>query len=649
MTDLQNKYDILLEDIKLLLQYDDKYMKIGKTKLVKPNILNELEKKISDIKQQKSGIALQIKDNNDKKELLTNDISSITIQNTNIEREISELNNNTKIIQEEQQSKLDLLNSKCKELEEFSNTIQNQLQKDMIKQILKVCNNNHTLLSKNIFQQYLDIKYIKLYLLEMYLSYISDGIILTFNHQCMVFSIHNIKENNAFKLRIENNKLEITNLKNINENINKEIRVYTNSFYSSNRNFSASWLENNDKNIINYQKTIKDNNINILNLENNMSLNFSKYYILDNISKTIQNMTKILDEKILQYKNFNSIEYNVWFAINKQYLREKYELIDDLFISKNDKLLFTNYILSTLTICKLENYYFRDSNYEEIIHLQKKINDFNIKLSLINNTVIDVNYIKELNKQNIEIEEYDNNYLNLIITYEIKINKLKKTILELEEMESEISNQIKDNNNKEKTIDIIEQHMRLTKLQKNLKKEIKDNKAKKSKLEINAKKECDIGNFDYKNEYIKHITESQSYYLSEFTNLIKQILNKNIEQITIDKLNIYDIELQQSKDILEHIMLLYKTINDIAIDVNTYNSSNIKNIQTFIQKEIELNTNSSKNIDIIKQKNDEIQNILSININLNLEIDKYNIEIFKLEDEFTTIEKVYNLRKLYTS
>jgi len=40
MTDLQNKYDILLEDIKLLLQYDDKYMKIDKTNIVKPNILN---------------------------------------------------------------------------------------------------------------------------------------------------------------------------------------------------------------------------------------------------------------------------------------------------------------------------------------------------------------------------------------------------------------------------------------------------------------------------------------------------------------------------------------------------------------------------------------------------------------------------------
>ena len=39
MTDLQNKYDILLEDIKLLLQYDDKYMKIDKTNIVKPNIV----------------------------------------------------------------------------------------------------------------------------------------------------------------------------------------------------------------------------------------------------------------------------------------------------------------------------------------------------------------------------------------------------------------------------------------------------------------------------------------------------------------------------------------------------------------------------------------------------------------------------------
>ena len=614
MTDLQNKYDILLEDIKLLLHYDDKYMKIGKTKLVKPNILNELEKKISDIKQKKTDIALQIKDNNNKKELLTNDISSITSQNTNIETEISKLTNNTKIIQEEQQSKLDLITSKCKELKEFSDTIQNQLQKDMIKQILKVCSNNHTLLSKNIFNKLLNNN-----LIEIYIAYVGFGVKFDINDN----KIHNLKENNCFiKLCIEHNIIRIKELE-------KQIIPY------GGFNMCPKFMEN--------------SRIEIIQRNDNNKYNENKCNILNNISGTINNMNKYLEEQRLQdINNFKYNEYNVWFASIRKNLKEKYESIDDLFISKNDKVLFTNYILSTLTICKLENYYFGGSNYEEIIHLQKKINDYNIKLSLLNNINIDIDYIKELNKQNIEIEEYDSNYLNLIITYEIQINKLKIIILELEEMEIEISNQIKDNNNKGKTIDIIEQHMRLTKLQKNLKKEIKDNKSKKSKLEINAKKECDIGNFDYKNEYIKHITESQSYHLSEFTNLIKQILNKNIEQITIDKLNIYDIELQQSKDILEHIMLLYKTINDIAIDVNTYNSSNIKNIQTFIKKEIELNTNSSKNIDIIKQKNDEIQNILSINTNFNLEIDKYNIEIFKLEDEFTTIEKVYNLRQLYT-
>ena len=611
MTDLQNKYDILLEDIKLLLQYDDKYMKIGKTKLVKPNILNELEKKISDIKQKKTDITLQIKDNNDKKKLLTNDISSITIQNTNIETEISELTNNTKIIQEEQKSKLDLINSKCKELEEFSNTIKNELYKDIIKQILKVCSYNHTLLSKNIFNKLLNN-----HLIDIYINY------------------------KSYPLFIKHYKEEILNLKDINQQTERDINSFIGnlcSTFQSHHNSSRlriksqeDFIIENNKTIINYRKIIKDNNTNILNLDNTISIMTSKCYIIDNMS--INTINNILAET----QNLQDIKYKS----------------NEIFSSLNDKLLFIKHYIIDIKIplfCNLEIYNFVGSNYERIINLQKKINDFNIKLSLINNTDIDVNYIKELNKQNIEIEEYDNNYLNLIITYEIKINKLKKTILELEEMESEISNQIKDNNNKEKTIDIIEQHMRLTKLQKNLKKEIKDNKAKKSKLEINSKKECDIGNFDYKNEYIKHITESQSYYLSEFTNLIKQILNKNIEQITIDKLNIYDTELKQSKDILEHIMLLYKPINDIEIDVNTYNSSNIKNIQTSIQKEIELNTNRSKNIDIIKYKNDEIQKILSLNTNLNLEIDKYNIEIFKLEDEFTTIEKVYNLRKLYTS
>ena len=121
MTDLQNKYDMLLEDIKFLLQYDDKYIKIDKNNIVNPNKLNELEKQIGNIKQKQSGIKLQIKNNNDNKELITNEIRIINKKQNNIETEITELNNNTKIIQEEQQSKLDLINLKCKELDELCN------------------------------------------------------------------------------------------------------------------------------------------------------------------------------------------------------------------------------------------------------------------------------------------------------------------------------------------------------------------------------------------------------------------------------------------------------------------------------------------------------------------------------------------------
>jgi len=98
-----------------------------------------------------------------------------------------------------------------------------------------------------------------------------------------------------------------------------------------------------------------------------------------------------------------------------------------------------------------------------------------------------------------------------------------------------------------------------------------------------------------------------------------------------------------------------KTIYDTIYNTNIISDYILKKLE--IKEEInkinnkisELNTNSSKNIDIIKEKNDEIQKLLSLNTNLSLEINKYNIEISNLENEFTTIEKIYNLKKLYTS
>ena len=78
MSNMQEIYDLLVQDIKLLVQYDDKYMKIDNTNILKPNILNDLEHKMKELKQKQSNILLQIKTNNDKKELLEIDINNIS-------------------------------------------------------------------------------------------------------------------------------------------------------------------------------------------------------------------------------------------------------------------------------------------------------------------------------------------------------------------------------------------------------------------------------------------------------------------------------------------------------------------------------------------------------------------------------------------
>ena len=74
MSNMQEMYDLLVQDIKLLVQYDDKYMKTDNTNIVKPNILYDLEHKMKELKQKQSNILVQIKTNNDKKELLEIDI-----------------------------------------------------------------------------------------------------------------------------------------------------------------------------------------------------------------------------------------------------------------------------------------------------------------------------------------------------------------------------------------------------------------------------------------------------------------------------------------------------------------------------------------------------------------------------------------------
>ena len=470
--------------------------------------------------------------------------------------------------------------------------------KDTIKKILQIFTNNYNLLYKNRIND----KILNNYLIEMYLSYVSEGINFTpFCELSINPYYESLKDHNSRQLKIK--QRIITTSESYNFNIHKKNMIVCNK---------------------------------------------------SKISSTINNMDKYLEEQISQdIKDFKSKEYNVWIASICKNLKDKYESIDNLFCSENDKLLFTSYILfcNSLTNCKLESYNEPSIknllfDFQLIKELQNNIIINNVKIFALENTHID--YREEMEKNNI----YDNdNYQSTVYEYIhfIRITKLKETIDKLEEMEYKISNQLEQLINTEINIESIEQYLKLTKMYKDIQNENNDNEKKLSKLKISTNEY--IKN---RNKFIKKHTYSNQEYFSNLTKLISNILGKPIDLITIDNINTYDDELLQlekkTKEQQESIILLCKFINDLQIDVDKSNNDNIKIIQSFIkkEKEIELNTNITKNIDIIKQKNEEIQQILTLNKNLDTELTMYNSKLSKFQDEYTIIEKVYNLRKLYS-
>ena len=614
---MQEMYDLLVQDIKLLVQYDDKYMKTDNTNIIKPNILNDLEHKMKELKQKQSNILVKIKTNNDKKELLEIDINNISIKQTEIERKIRGLNNNTNMIQEEQQEDLDLINSKCKELEEFIDTILNKSYQDTIKKILQLFTDNYNLLLKTIIND----KLFKERFIRMYLNFISNGVV--------------IKDNKIYDLINNNfvwNKLSECTIGGSNYYIQSEpIESMTEDFKIF-RNGLTDTINNMNK-IIEEQLYPYLNNINQLqNL-----YKYNPFYSVDECIRITKNIYK----------------YNNWFHSNHNLLFEKFKSIDNLFCSKNDKLLFTNHIFSTITKIftnyKLESYNEHSIknllfDFQLIKKLQNNIIINNVKIFALENTHLD--YRKEMKKNNI----YDNNNYrspSCEHTNFIEFTKLKETIKKLEEMEIEISNQLEQLKNTEINVESIEQHLKLTKMHKDIKNENNDNIKQLSLLEIS------INAYIYnRNKFIKKHTYSNQEYFSNLTKLISNILDKPIDIITIDNINIYNEKLLQlekkTEEQQEKIILLCKFINDLQIDIDKSNNDNIKIIQTSIKKEIELNTNITKNIDILKQNNEEIQQILTLNKNLDAELTMYNSELSKFQDEYTIIEKVYNLRKLYS-
>jgi hypothetical protein len=629
MSEMQEIYDLLVQDIKLLVQYDDKYTKIDNSNIIKPNIMTELEKKINEIKQKQSNILIQIKTNNDKKELLEVDMKNISTKQTEIEKEISELNSNTNMIQEKQQHELDQIDSKCKELEKLIDTIYNKSYKESINEILLSYKDTIIKLSNTIFND----KILKHYLIEMYIKYISTGIIFKEN------KIFNIKDNNYFANLIKNNdKQIIQNDSHILSYMNQIVNNRGDEF-TRNQHFKIKQeLE---------LKTVK------INQDTEDIRN--KIHIYNIISNTINKMNKILEEKRSQdIINFNSLEYNTWFNLIVKELNDKYYSIDNLFDSSKDKLLFTNYIIdesikNNITVpinlelynkLTIKNLLY---DFQLIKELQNNIVINNIKICALGNTHID--YRKEMKKNNIHD---NNNYRSPASEHSdfIEFTKLKETIKNLEEMEIEISSQLEQLKNTEINVESIEQHLKLTKMHKDIKKENNDNMIQLLKLESSIKEY--IKN---RNKCIKKYTNSNQVYFSNLTKLISTILDKPID-LTIDTINIYNEQIlqleKQSEEAHDNIILLYKFINELLIDTIKSNYDNIKIIQPFIKKEIELNTMITKNIDINKQKNEEIHKILTHNKKLEAELNLYNTDLYKFLDEYIVIEKVYNLRKLYS-
>ena len=686
MTDLQNKYDILLEDIKLLLQYDDKYMKIDKNKLVKPNILNELEKKISDIKQKKSGIALQIKKNDDKKELLINDISSINTQNTNIETEINELSNNTKIIQEEQKSKLDLINSKCKELEELCN------------------------------------------LFEKYNRVVSHNY---YDYNCTIKCIGNTTN----KIIININKNQIDN------NIIKDIIFAINNIYIVLlREYILHKEGNNEFNIlddlnkpINYTQLYKK-----INIEEKYIKRFLDISISDLNGGNIET-----PDEYYQYQTGNCCNFccEGFYDLKKQSINVNGETYSDLFCWGLFKNIYDDFIIIKNKINKYKNELINLEIYEnnnideqeykynyeyenitnslnELVEMKNNILEQIKQNKVSNNTIDTIEQHLRLNKIQLELTEQITLYtkqrdkINLLIT-EYKLES--KT--NIESKKQLINNLLKDfkiqgiyklftYNNHIRFLDEDEYRKQTATQKFNISKKIelylelylKDYNDRKFVDEIEFLTQlngyiisnlpgigCDSGKQkDYyggssvrypmtfpKNKNSKYIelfnslyknTLKDRIYVKELEKMFEIICEDEIDNLDLDIFNIYDdkmnktmIIMNKSKEqymtIIKNCRYIYDTIyNTNIISDYILNNLEIKEEINKINKKIsELNTNSSKNIDIIKQKNDKIQNILSLNTNLILEIDNYNIEISTLEDEFIIIEKVYNLKKLYTS
>lgn len=610
--EFEDKIRLLEHDIKYLL--NNKSFNYETNNVNKPILLEELSNKIYDIKS-------IIDKNNDKLNSLNIDtksknaeIDKLEQSNKTISLEIEELHFNYFDIIKHQEKTIQLLNTKLEELSLFNNNTD-----------IDIPTENKT--------KYIDMyqKHLKIYKL-FYDKIFKDNYLI--KHQYI----------ERIRFYCSNNDIEL--LKNSIIDLNNEILIKTNQKHDLakkyklyNENKSTTGLENwvsqfpdkyapfdmiqnkkkqDNNNIIELnkliydisvkQRKINDMNIKILQIEE------TYYYIPHKID-----ISKFLDIQI--FKDFN------------------------LFTLINDRLLFiikefNNISLDISTI-----------NYDDDI---KHLQTLPYQILLLNQNI-------KMYKNDIKnIDSYISNEKTIL---DNKINEVKELIKETEAMENEIIDKIKINKLSPQSVDTIEQHIKLSNLQKELKIQINDYIKELDKLNIENDKIT-------KKDNIYKDTEFHKIYLliynfinkikTDYT--IKKYKINIIYLIPIPKYNISSTDIinifnsiensiipeieRQVNNQLEFIELV-KYIYEISLNEFNYFNKNIINIQSYLQKEMDLNNLLELNNKQIIENTNQISNISKSITDLTGQIDIFNIELNVLEIQYFELNTIYELKRKY--
>ena len=462
------------------------------------------------------------------------------------------------------------------------------------------------------------------------------------------------------KIETQNNNLIEQNesLKNINEEISKELNNYKNKYnlilkeqkktknsleeISIKYNSHISFIEKCEQQKITIEKLIQENK----EIKNEIEIFHKK-----NLEEKLSNLTNDLNNKISENKNLkefirqkeDEIEKNIndikslkdeVLNLNKEILKKNESNIN---IQKKYDILNNDYILLKEQNLNIE-YIKNDFEKKNISNLEK--------IKALENS--NENYIKEINEIKLKNEEYKNNYEEQIEiyknknlkneeTYNEEINKLKKEIdilnLEIGNLKLKFEQKNNENNN------LISQNEEIN---------IKLNKIEKDA--IKSKETYD--NIIKEKDEIILLNKSQ---LNKINEEIINIMNKNKHDIK----NINDIikTLQQEKKILFNKAKEIILENTMLSQYYQENLNKLKNIQ-FLNNEI---TNSEQNIfiggileskdifDFISKCSDEIikltneKYILKNNINnLDLKLNLKNEQINDYEKEISNLKSIIN-------